>query len=111
MTNVIWYVNDERQRILDAHVEIPEYGRRKRSEIIEMALREFVEKHAKSNNSQTQIEMFDRHTINSVPHIYREESDWKKFYSLLKKKADYKEVDRQLNMILKLHERKYREFL
>lgn len=110
MTNIIWYVNAERQKILDALQEIPECGKRKRSEVIEMALREYVQKHGKSNNAQTQIEMFDKESINSVPHIYRREGDWQKFYSLLNKETDYKEVDKQLNMILRLHEKKYKEF-
>jgi len=110
MTNVIWYVNEKRQKLLDALMEIPEYGRRKRSEIIEQALREFVEKHSKSNNPQTQIEMFDRETVNRVPHIYREESSWKTFYKLIKKKEEYKEVDKQLSMILRLHNKKLKEF-
>lgn len=110
MTNIIWYVTAKRQEILNALEQIPEYGKRKRSEIIEQALREFIEKHGISNNPQTQIEMFDKETINSVPHIYRDESTWSQFYKLIKKKEDYKEVDKQLNMILNLHQKKFKEF-
>ena len=110
MTAIIWYVNAERQKLLDKLTDIPEYGRRKRSEIIEMAIREFIEKHGQSNNPQSQLAMFDKNTINGVPHIYRNFEAWKKFYELIKKQDDYREVDKQLNMILSLHEKKFKEF-
>jgi|APSaa5957512535_1039671.scaffolds.fasta_scaffold142157_2 metal-responsive CopG/Arc/MetJ family transcriptional regulator len=110
MTNVIWYVNARRQALLDAMEDIPEYGRRKRSEIIEMALKEFIEKHAKSNNPQSQLEHFDNETIRCVPNVYRDEEEWKKFYNLMKSEADYKELDEKINMINNLHSRKFKEF-
>jgi hypothetical protein len=106
MTNIIWYVNAERQKLLDALEEIPEYGRRKRSEIIEMAIREFVTKHGKSNNPQTTISMYDRDTINAIPNVYGDETMWKKFYQRIKNKKDFSEVDSQLMMILRLHNRR-----
>ena len=109
MTNIIWYVNKERQELLDKLTELPEYGKRKRSELIEMALKEFLQKHGQSNNPQTKLGMYDRETVNSVPHIYRDEDVWKRFYSLITKRDDFAEVDNQLNMILKLHNRRDKE--
>lgn len=110
MTNIIWYVNQERQDLLDALEKVPEFGKRKRSELIEMALREFIERHGTSNNPQSRLSSFDSEEIRAVPNLYREEETWKSFYRLIKKKEDYKEVDKQLNMILNIHNKKNKEF-
>ncbi len=110
MTNIIWYVTAERQKLLDALMDVPEYGKRKRSEIIEMAIREFLEKHGTSENPQTRIGNFDSEEIRAVPNLYRDEETWKTFYKLIKKIADYKEVDKQINMINHIHNQKNKEF-
>mgnify|MGYP001581946134 CR=1 FL=1 len=109
MSNFLWVKTQKRQSLLDALDSIPEIGKKSKSEILEWALEEFVKKHSKSNNPQTTIEIFDKESILAVPNIYRSEDDWKKFYSRIKKKEDYKELDEQVNMILKIHNRRLKE--
>lgn len=111
MTNIIWYVTAERQKLLDALMDVPEYGRRKRSEIIELAIREFIERHGTSENPQSRLSSFDNESTRAVPNLYRDEEAWKTFYKLINKKDDYKEVDKQINMINHIHNQKNKDFL
>ena len=92
---------------------VEETGRKeglKFSEIIIESLEEWAKKHSKSNNPQTQIEQFDKEQILAVPNIYRDAETWQKFYSLIKRKEDFKEVDKALNMILNIHNKEYKKF-
>lgn len=113
MTSFQWVKTPKRQKLLDALDEIPEIGRKSKSEIIEWALEDFVKKHQKSNNPQTQIGMYDKESILAVPNIYEATDNidsWKKFYNKIKRKEDYREVDIALNTIMGLHNKKFREF-
>jgi len=78
MTNVIWYVNEERQKILDELEKLPDYGRRKRSEIIEQALREYVEKHG-DGNPQFRLEQFEDPNFVACPAFFRDTSHFGKY--------------------------------
>jgi len=111
MSNFLWVKTPKRQSLLDSLDSIPEIGKHSKSEILEWALEEFVKKHSKSNNPQTVIEQFDKESVLAVPNIYREPEAWKKFYSMITKKEDYKELDRQINMILNLHNKKVNDFV
>jgi len=91
MSNYLWVKTQRRQELLDIANEIPEYGRKKTSEILEMALEEFVKKHGKSNNPQSQITQFGKQGILQVPNIYEATDDpetWKKFYGAIKNKKE-----------------------
>jgi len=78
MTNVIWYVNESRQKILDELEKLPDYGRRKRSEIIEQALREFIEKHG-DGNPQFRLEQFEDPNFIACPAFFRDVSYFGKY--------------------------------
>lgn len=110
MSNFLWVKTPKRQELLDACDSIPEIGKKSKSEILEWALEEFVKKHSKSNNPQTTIMQYDKESILAVPNLYRSEEEFKKFYKLIKKKEDYKELDQQLNMILRVHNKKVNDF-
>jgi len=110
MSNFLWVKTTKRQALLDSLETIPEIGRKSKSELLEMALEEFVKKHGKSNNPQTQLQMFDKESILAIPNIYRDSKDWNKFYKNIKSKKDYRELDRALNMINAIHNRKLKEF-
>lgn len=110
MSNFLWVKTKKREELLNSLDSIPEIGRHSKSEILEWALEEFVKKHSKSNNPQTTLGIFDKESVLAVPNVYRDEADWKKFYSKVKKKHDYQELDDQLNMILKIHNKKMKEF-
>lgn len=113
MSNFLWVKTAKRQKLLDALEEIPEIGRKSKSELIEWALEDFVKKHQKSNNPQTQIGMYDKQSILAVPNIYEAVNNltsWKKFYKTMKRKEDYHEVDDALNIIMELHNKKFKEF-
>lgn len=81
------------------------------SDIVVTLLQDYVKKHSKSHNPQTEITLFETGMEMAIPNLYEEETKWKKFYSLIKKKADFKELDNKLNMILNLHNKKDKEFL
>ena len=81
------------------------------SDIVLELLQEYVKKHSKSQNPQTEITLFETGLENAIPNLYRNKTVWQKFYNLIKKREEYKELDSQLNMILNLHNKKYKEFL
>ena len=103
MSSFLWVKTPKREALLNALDSIPEIGKHSKSEILEWALEEYVKKHTKSNNPQTTIIQFDKENILAIPNVYRSATDWKKFYSLIKSKEDYQELDNQLNMILNIH--------
>ncbi len=103
MTSFQWSITEKRKVLLEKLEEIPEYGKRSKSEIIELALEDFILKHGKSNNPQTQIEKFQNTIIKAIPGIYSERKDFEEFYKLIKSKKEYNDLDEKLNMILEIH--------
>lgn len=106
MSNYLWVKNAKRQALLDTAVEIPEFSKKKISEILELALEEFVKKHGKSNNPQTSMMQFNKEGILAIPNIYEAIDNpkmWEKFYSNIKSKKEFKELDEALNQILRMH--------
>ena len=95
-------LNPKREKLLKELEQIPEYGKRSKSELTEMAWEEFILKHGKSNNPQTKITLFDSPLIKAIPTIYANRKDFEKFYKLLNIK-EYQELDEKLNMILEIH--------
>jgi len=81
------------------------------ADVVVMLLEEWVKKHSKSQNPQTEITLFETGMEMAIPNMYEVKSKWKKFYTLVKNRADFKELDKQLNMILNLHNKKDKEFL
>jgi len=81
------------------------------SDIVVTLLQDYVKKHSKSQNPQTEITLFETGMEMAIPNLYEDVTKWKKFYTLIKKKADFKELDKKLNMILNLHNKKDKEFL
>jgi hypothetical protein len=110
MANFLWVLTQKRQNMMNELINIPEFGKKSKSEIIELAVQEYLEKHLKSNNPQTQLTIFNKESINAIPNLYREIDEWKIFYSRIKQKKDYVELDQQLNMILTLHNKKMKDF-
>ncbi|MCH8915702.1 MAG: hypothetical protein IIA82_07665 [Thaumarchaeota archaeon] len=80
------------------------------SDIVMEQLQKYVNEHSKSQNPQTEITFFETGLEFAIPNLYRDEENWKKFYDLIKKRPDYDELDRQLNMINNIHNRKLKEF-
>ncbi|MEE9215757.1 MAG: hypothetical protein V3U54_13460 [Thermodesulfobacteriota bacterium] len=102
MTSFQWSITASRKALLDKLEEIPEFGKRSKSEIIELALEDFILKHGNSNNPQTKIELFQSELIKAIPTIYAKRKDFEKFYKLLSKE-EYKELDSKINMIMEIH--------
>jgi len=95
-------LNPKREQLFKSLEEIPEYGKRSKSELVEMALEEFILKHGKSNNPQSKITLFQSPLIKAIPTIYAKRKDFEKFYKLLNKE-EYKELDEKLNLIMEIH--------
>lgn len=96
-------LNPKREELFRKLTEIPEAGRKSKSELVEMALEEFILKHGKSNNPQTQIDLFQDNMIKAIPHLYSDVKEFRKFYKLIKTKDEYQRLDEQINMLLKVH--------
>ena len=79
------------------------------SELTVELLKKYYKEHAESQNPQTQITLFETGVENAIPNMYRDEPSWKKFYNKIKKRADYLALDKQLNMILRIHNSKNKE--
>ena len=97
MTNVIWYVTKERQKLLDELEKLPDYRRGYRSEIIEQALREFVEKHG-DGNPQFRLEQFDDPNFVACPAFFRDLSYFDTYLAGLSKQ-ELENFKHQLIMI------------
>jgi len=104
-----YLLNIEREK-LNILKEIAAKERTTIKAIIEADIDDYIKKHGKSNNPQTQIEQFDKESILAIPNAYRDAKSWRKFYNLMKSKKDYDELDEQWNMILKIHNGKLKEF-
>ena len=103
MSNFLWVLTDKRKQLFEKLLEMPEAGRKPKSELLEMALEEFILKHAKSNNPQTQMDLFQDNMIKAIPNLYSDVKEFKKFYKLIKTKEEYQRLDDQINMVLKVH--------
>lgn len=112
MSNIIksFSYKENKRELFDKIDDLGRKERMKFSEIVIESLEDYVKKHGKSNNPQTQIEQFDKETILAIPNVYRDSKAWIKFYSLIKSKKDYEELDKALNMINNIHNRKLKEF-
>ena len=112
MSNIIrsFSFKEDKKGVIEKLEEIAQKEHLKFSEIVIDCFEEYVKKHGESNNPQTIIEQFDKESVLAIPNIYRDFDSWKKFYSRIKKKEDYTELDKQLNMILNLHNKKVNEF-
>lgn len=105
MSNFLWVKTEKRRDLLEALESIPEFGRKSKSELLEIALEDFVKKHSISNNPQTQIGIYTKDVL-AVPNIYEALDNpdmWNKFYKNIKTQKEYKKVDKALNTILDLH--------
>ena len=110
LTNFTWILTEKRKELLESVESIPEFGKRSKSQLIEMAMDEFVLKHGKSNNPQTQITLFKDNMVNAIPSIYETDATmWNKFYSKINKK-DYDELDNLLMWILARHNKEGKRF-
>lgn len=102
MTSFQWSITASRKALLEQLEKIPEFGKKSKSEILELALQDFILKHGNSNNPQTKITIYQSELIKAIPTIYSERKAFVKFYKLLNKK-EYAELDSKINMILEIH--------
>jgi len=78
------------------------------SDIVVDQLKIYYNEHGKSENNQTTIPLFEKDVITAIPNMYRPEKIWQKFYDSIKSSKDYAELDKQINMINKIHNQKLR---
>jgi len=112
MTSFLWVITEKRKELLDALINIPEYGKKSKSELMELALEEFIKKHGESNNPQSKITGFNADGILAIPNLYEacdNPTMWEKFYANIKNKKEYQEIDNALNHVMNLHNKKLRE--
>ena len=67
------------------------------SDIVVELLQNYVKKHDKSQNPQTEITLFETGLENAIPNLYRAKLAWQKFYNLIKKRDEYKELEFKIN--------------
>ena len=110
MSNFTWIVTKKREQLLSALESIPEFGKKSKSLLMEMAMDEFILKHGKSNNPQTTISLFEDQMVKAIPSIYEySASPWDKFYSLLNEE-EYEELGKQLMWIMTRHNKEGKRF-
>ncbi len=72
----------------------------------------FIERELKEKgdgNPVTRLDLWnDNDNAMAVPAFFRSESSWSKYYQSIKSKEEYKKIDKQLNIILKIHDNKSR---
>jgi len=81
-------MTEKRQALFKGLEKIPEYGKKSKSELVEIALEEFLAKHMKSNNPQTVIEHFDRIERTAIPNLfeaYDRPDMWIKYFTNMSK--------------------------
>ena len=114
MSNFLWVKTEKRAKMLEDLEDIPEIGKKSKSELIEMALEEFLKKHQQSNNPQMKMDLFNKNIrAVSIPHLYENDAKiWEKFYNHITKK-DFKELDKNLNWLNDYHNKmeKVRKFV
>jgi len=79
------------------------------SDIIIQGLEKYWLEHGKSQNPQTEITLFKTGLEYAIPNLYKDEKDWSKFYQLIMKREDFTKIDSQLNMVLRLHNKRDRQ--
>ncbi len=83
------------------------------SELIVELLKKYYKEHAKSQNPQTLITLFESGLENAIPNVYvisRDPKILEKFYTRINNKEEYDEIDKCLNIWLGIHDKKGREF-
>lgn len=75
------------------------------SELIVTLLEKWHLEHAKSQNPQTKVTLFLNENAMAIPNAYASPEAWYKFYEILKNdKSAFLELDKQLQMIMRIHE-------
>lgn len=110
MGNFLWYLTPKREALLKKLEELPEYGKMRKSNLVELALQEFIKEHGDSQNPQTKMDLFENKLIMAIPNIYADPSKFENFYNLIKKKEEYEELDAKLNSILQIHNEHLKRF-
>ena len=110
MTTFTWIVTEKRKQLLKAVESIPEFGKKSKSLLMEMAMEEFILKHGKSQNPQTTIPLFQDEMVKAIPSIYEYDARiWDKFYPLLNKK-EYDILGTQITWIFNRHNQELSRF-
>jgi len=79
------------------------------SDVILEGLEKWWLEHGDSQNPQTLITLFETGLENAIPNIYRPENKFNEFYNLISKREDFNKLDSQLNMILRIHNKRDKE--
>lgn len=74
------------------------------SELIVEAAKEYLEHHAEGNPVYS-LDKWQDPSFKATPAVFAQMENWKKYYEKLTK-AEYKELDTQLNQLLKIHNQK-----
>lgn len=79
------------------------------SEVMLEGLEKWWLEHGDSENPQTLITLYETGLENAIPNIYRSEESFRKFYNMITKRDEFKKLDAQINMILRIHNQRDKE--
>ncbi len=79
-----------------------------KNQIILTAIKEYVQKHADGNPAFT-LDQFTDSDFKACPAFFRKSEDWKAYLQKLDK-DEWKDVDRQVGMLLNLSNERGRQF-
>jgi len=83
------------------------------SDIVLECLDRWWLEHGESQNPQTRITLFETGLENAIPNLYeiaKHPDKLEKFYNLIKRKEDYQELDRGINLLLDYHNKQLKRF-
>lgn len=100
-----WYINHRRDKLLKAVKKLPD-GKGDFSLILEEALQDWLFKHGKSQNPQTEITSFQDEKFQALPHILSGREQWIPLINSLDDKR-FKEVESAVATIQSLLSNKF----
>lgn len=89
--------------------EIAVKERRKLQDIVAEKLEEYVKTHGDGNPAFT-LDQFNDPDFHITPAVGRNYDAWQKYYTTIKTEKEYREIDRQLNMIIGIHNQSLQKF-
>ncbi len=82
------------------------------SDVLVELLKQYAKEHAKSENPQTTIPLFETGLENAIPNVYeiiKHPEKLQKFYKLIKKREEFKYLDKGLNIWFTQHNKRDKE--
>jgi len=99
---------EEQTYIFNKIEELAKREGKKTSQVVVIALEEYAKKHAEGNPNYT-LDKFEDPNFKACPAFFRDKEIWVEYLNKLDEKQ-YRDFDSQLNLLLNLGNRRYKQF-